>query len=210
MRVLVACEFSGIVRDAFLAEGHDAWSCDLLPTESRPERHFQEDARAVIQRGHKAEPGARREPWDLLIAHPPCRYICRAGARWWGTREWKRNQMLALAFARDLIDTPWVEYVAVENPPGAIGTNIRKADQYIQPWEFGHGEVKMTGLWLKNLPLLLPTNIVSGREARIHRMPPGPNRGKERSRFYPGIARAMARQWGTARTPAARLTEGSE
>jgi len=181
MRVLVACEFSGIVRDAFLKGGHDAWSCDLLETES-PGPHIQGDVLEFLG-----------EAWDLMIAHPPCRYLASCGARWWVGRE--QEQRKALAFVRLLLRAP-IPRIALENPPGKIGTAIRKADQYIQPWQFGHGEVKKTGLWLKNLPLLQPTRIVSGREPRVHRASPGPDRWKVRSRFYPGIAQAMAEQWG--------------
>ena len=183
MKVLVACEFSGIVRDAFLRRGHDALSCDLLPTESEGP-HFQGPVEDLLM----------TDSWDLLIAHPPCRYLTRAGARWWNEPGWAEEQEKALQFVRLLLEAP-VPYIAVENPPGRIGTQIRPADQYIQPWQFGHGEKKMTGLWLKGLPELLPTNIVEGREPRVHHAAPGPNRWKERSRFFPGIAEAMADQW---------------
>ena len=180
MRVLVACEFSGIVRDAFAARGHDAWSCDLLESE-RPGKHLRGDVRAIMSAG-----------WDLMVAHPPCTYLCSSGARWWAGRE--AEQAEALAFVRELLGAK-VPRIALENPPGKIGTAIRPADQYVQPWQFGHGETKRTGLWLKGLPLLSPTCIVPGREARVHRASPGPNRWRERSRTYPGIAAAMADQW---------------
>lgn len=181
-RVLVACEFSGVVRDAFLSAGHDAWSCDLLPTESSPERHVTGNVLDMLDDG-----------WDLMIAHPPCTHLAVSGARWWADKAVEQAE--ALDFVWALLQAP-IDRIAIENPVGRISTAIRPADQYIQPWQFGHGETKKTGLWLKNLPPLLPTNIVDGREARIHRMSPGPDRGKERSRFYPGIATAMAEQWG--------------
>jgi len=181
MRVLIACEFSGIVRDAFSARGHDAWSCDLLPTE-RPGKHAQDDVLAIIDDG-----------WDLMIAHPPCTHLAVSGARWFKDKQ--NEQAAALDFVRLLMDAP-IERIAIENPVSIISSRIRKPDQIIQPWQFGHGETKATCLWLKNLPNLLPTNIVDGREARIHKMPPGPDRWKERSRTFQGIAEAMADQWG--------------
>jgi len=180
MKVLVACEFSGIVRDAFLARGHDAWSCDLLPTES-PGPHYQGDVLEVLGNG-----------WDLLIAHPPCTHLAVSGARWFKNKQ--QEQAAALDFVRRLLDAP-VDRIALENPVSIISSRIRKPDQIIQPWQFGHGETKATCLWLKNLPKLEPTNIVDGREARVHRMPPGPDRWKERSRTFTGIAAAMADQW---------------
>ena len=183
MRVLIACEFSALVRDAFRKRGHDAWSCDLLPTEGDPQWHFQGDVRDVIE----------NHQWDLMIAHPPCTHLAVSGARWW--KDKKVEQAEALEFVQYLMDAP-IEHICIENPVGKISTAIRPADQYIQPWQFGHGETKKTGFWLKNLPLLVPTDIVEGREARVHRMPPGPNRAKERSRFFSGIAEAMADQWG--------------
>lgn len=182
MRVLVACEYSGIVRDAFLERGHDAVSCDLLPTES-PGPHYEGDIREILYTGE----------WDLMIAHPPCTHLAVSGARWF--KDKRAEQLDALSFVRELLNAP-IRHIALENPVSVISSKIRKPDQTIQPWQFGHGEVKRTCLWLKNLPLLEPTNIVDGREARIHRMPPGPDRWKERSRFYPGIAAAMADQWG--------------
>lgn len=183
VRVLVACEFSGIVRDAFARRGHDAWSCDLLPSEA-PGQHYERDVRDVLASFYQ---------WDLLIAHPPCTYLAVSGARWWKGREWAQCQ--ALAFVRSLHDAP-VLRIALENPIGKISTAIRKPDQIIQPWQFGHGEVKATCLWLKNLPKLTPTNIVEGRHARVHREPPGADRWKNRSRTLTGIAEAMAEQWG--------------
>jgi len=181
VRVLVACEFSGIVRDAFASRGHDAWSCDLLPTE-RPGQHFQCDVRDVLGPGE----------WDLMVCHPPCTHLAVSGARYFYRKE--REQADALEFVRFLLDAP-VPRIALENPVSVISTRIRKPDQIVQPWQFGHGETKAICLWLKGLPLLVPTNVVEGREARVHRMPPGPNRWMERSRFYPGVAAAMADQW---------------
>lgn len=182
MKVLVACEFSGIVRDAFIARGHDALSCDLLPTE-RPGPHYQGDVLDVLHDG-----------WDLLIAHPPCTHLAVSGARWF--KEKREQQEQAIAFVRLLLDAP-IPRIALENPVSIISTRIRPPDQVIQPWQFGHGETKATCLWLKNLCRLHPTCWVAGREARIHRMAPGPDRGKERSRTLTGIAQAMAAQWGT-------------
>lgn len=182
MNVLIACEFSGVVRDAFLRKGHNAWSCDLLPTES-PGPHIQWDVRDVLVEG----------AWDLMIAHPPCTYLCSSGACWWKDRQ--KEQQEALAFVRFLMGAP-VHRIALENPIGKISKEIRKPDQIIQPWMFGHGEVKTTCLWLKGLPLLEGTKIVSGRERKCWRMPPRKDRGKERSRTYKGIAEAMAEQWG--------------
>lgn len=182
MRVLVACEFSGVVRDAFRARGHDAWSCDLLPTEGDPRRHIQGDVLPVIYLG-----------WDLMIAHPPCTHLAVSGARWFKDKQ--REQADALDFVRALLDAP-IPRIALENPISIISSRIRKPDQIIQPWMFGHGETKATCLWLKGLPKLTPTDIVDGREARVHRMAPGPDRWRDRSRTYPGIAAAMAQQWG--------------
>ena len=180
-RVLVACEFSGIVRDAFIAKGHDAWSCDLLPSES-PGKHYQGAVQFVIN-----------HPWDLMIAHPPCKHLAVSGARWF--KDKVEEQKDALDFVRFLLDAP-IERIALENPVSVISTHIRKPDQYIQPWQFGHGETKKTGFWLKNLPLLEPTDIVEGREQAVWKMGPSPDRWKARSRTYQGIADAMAEQWG--------------
>ncbi|KKL71304.1 hypothetical protein LCGC14_2096240 [marine sediment metagenome] len=184
MEVLVACEFSGIVREAFRKRGHNAWSCDLLPTE-REGPHIQGDVLECLNRG-----------WDLMIAFPPCTHLAVSGARWFKGKE--REQAEALDFMRWLMAFP-VERIAIENPIGVISTYIRKPDQIIQPWQFGHGEVKATCLWLKNLPLLKPTDEVDGRFAKVHREPPSPERWKNRSRTYQGIADAMADQWGGAR-----------
>ena len=181
MRILVACEFSGIVRDAFIARGHDAVSCDLLPTE-QPGPHYQGDVRDILGDG-----------WDMLIGHPMCTYLAVSGARWWATRMAEQEQALSFACMLMLSGIP---RIAIENPVGLLASRVRSPDQYIQPWWFGHGETKKTGLWLKNLPPLLPTEIAAGNVARVHRMPPGPDRWKERSRTYPGIAAAMAMQWG--------------
>ncbi len=185
MRVLIACEFSGVVRDAFAARGHDAWSCDLLPSE-RPGQHVVGDVLSLLGLDHKPK-------WDLLIAHPPCTHLAVSGARWFKAKQ--REQHDALAFVHALLVAP-VKRICIENPVSIISTAIRKPDQIIQPWQFGHGETKATCLWLKNLPKLVPTKIVAGREARVHREPPSPNRWQARSRTYQGIADAMAAQWG--------------
>jgi site-specific DNA-cytosine methylase len=162
--------------------GHDAWSCDLLPAEDWQTNHIREDAATAAQWG-----------WDLMIAHPPCTHLAVSGARWWKDKQ--REQAEALEFVRALMAAP-IPRICIENPVSKISTAIRKPDQIIQPWQFGHGETKATCLWLKGLPPLQPTDIVSGREARIHRMSPGVDRWKERSRTYAGIAQAMAQQWG--------------
>jgi site-specific DNA-cytosine methylase len=179
--VLVACEFSGTVRDAFIAEGHDAVSCDLLPSE-RPGAHMQGDVLSIM-----GDPD-----WDLMIAHPPCTHLAVSGARWF--KEKTREQAEALDFVRALLAAP-IPRIALENPISIISSKIRKPDQIVQPWQFGHGETKATCFWLKNLPPLRPTEIVEGRAARVHRAAPSPDRWKERSRTLPGLARAMARQW---------------
>ena len=163
MKILVACEFSGIVREAFAKRGHDAWSCDLLPTEI-PGQHLQGDVLEIIKDG-----------WDLMIAHPPCTHLAVSGARWF--KDKKQEQEEALNFVRRLMNAP-IAQICIENPISIISSKIRKPDQIIQPWMFGHGETKATCLWLKNLPQLEPTNIVGGREQRIHRMAPGPDRWK--------------------------------
>lgn len=181
MRVLVACEYSGRVRDAFRALGHDAMSCDLLPTEVQGP-HYEGDVFDIIDDG-----------WDLMIAHPPCTHLAVSGARWF--KDKVAEQAEALAFVRRLLDAP-IPRIALENPISIISSRIRRPDQIIQPWQFGHGETKATCLWLKGLRLLEPTNVVDGREARVHKMPPSPDRWKERSRTYEGIAAAMAAQWG--------------
>ena len=182
MRVLVACEYSGVVRDAFTRAGHYAMSCDLLPTETDHGPHFQGDVFDVID-----------WDWDLMIAHPPCTHLAVSGARWFKDKQ--AEQAEALEFVRRLLDAP-VPRIALENPVSIISSRIRKPDQIIQPWQFGHGETKATCLWLKGLPKLTPTDVVEGRDARVHRMPPGPDRWKERSRTFTGIGQAMADQWG--------------
>ncbi len=181
MKVLIACEYSGRVRDAFLLAGHEAMSCDLLPTESAGP-HYQGDVREIIGDG-----------WDLMIAHPPCTHLAVSGSRWF--KDKAKEQADALLFVCELMDAP-IPKIAIENPISVISSRIRKPDQIIQPWQFGHGETKATCFWLKGLPKLTPTNIVEGREARVHRMPPGPDRWKDRSRTYTGVADAMAAQWG--------------
>lgn len=180
LKVLVACEYSGTVRDAFIDAGHDAISCDLLPTE-KPGPHYQGDVFDIINSG-----------FDLMIAHPPCTHLAVSGARWFNEKQ--EQQKEALEFVRRLMDAN-VRHIAIENPVSIISSQIRKPDQTIQPWMFGHGETKATCLWLKNLPKLKPTNIVSGREQRVWLLPPGPDRWKERSRTFEGIAKAMADQW---------------
>ena len=181
MKVLVACEFSGIVREAFRKRGHDAWSCDLLPTEI-PGQHIQGDVLPILGDG-----------WDLMIAHPPCTHLAVSGARWFKDKQ--QEQKLAVEFFMALVNAP-INKIAVENPICVISTKWRKPNQIIQPWQFGHGETKATCLWLKNLPKLRPTKVVSGRENRIHKMAPSLTRGKDRSRTYQGIADCMAEQWG--------------
>lgn len=198
MKVLVACEFSGIVRDAFLERGHDAWSCDILPTETNSNRHIQGDVREVLHDG-----------WDLLmVAHPPCTRLCNSGVRWLSTpppgktvEDMQRDLAEGAALFSDCWNAP-IERICIENPvmhkhAKALIVNYQEFSQSVQPWQFGHGEVKRTCFWLKNLPKLMPTNVVDGRTARVHRMPPGKDRQKERSRFFPGIATAMADQWGS-------------
>ena len=184
LRVLVACEFSGIVREAFRRRGHDAWSCDLLPAEDGSKFHFGYDVLGVLD----------YQSWDMMIAFPPCTHLCVSGARWWKSKE--REQEIAASFFLKLACNQWVPKIAIENPVGLMSTRFRKPDQIIQPWQFGHGETKATCLWLKNLPKLVPKNIVEGRTPRVHHASPGPDRWKERSRTLPGIADAMAEQWG--------------
>lgn len=180
----MACEYSGIVRDAFLARGHDAISCDLLPSE-QPGPHIIGDVRRYL---------SETSDWDLMVAHPPCTHLAVSGARWF--KDKRAEQQDALEFVQFLMDTPAVRRRCIENPVSIISSHIRKPDQIIQPWQFGHGETKATCLWLEGLPLLVQTEIVHGREHRVHRMSPGPDRWKERSRTYEGIANAMAEQWG--------------
>ena len=182
MRVLIACEYSGAVRDAFIAVGHDAMSCDLLPTDA-PGPHYQGDVREVLD-----------YPWDLMIAHPPCTHLSVSGARHFVEKRKDGRQQSAVAFFMMLAKAD-IPRIAIENPICIMSSVWRKPDQVIQPWQFGHGETKATALWLKCLPPLEPTNIVSGREARIHRMPPSADRWKLRSATYAGIAKAMSQQW---------------
>jgi site-specific DNA-cytosine methylase len=183
MRILIACEYSGAVRDAFIARGHDAVSCDILPTE-KPGPHIQGDVSEVLTQG-----------WDMMVAFPPCTHLAVSGARYFKEKRADGRQQKALDFVRMLMDAP-IERIAIENPVSVISSHIRKPDQTIQPWQFGHGETKRTCLWLKNLPKLTPTDIVEGREQRILGMSPSPNRAKERSKTFQGIANAMANQWG--------------
>lgn len=186
MKVLIGCESSGTVRDAFLKLGHDAMSCDLLPTDS-PGPHYQGDLFDVID-----------YPWDLMIAHPPCTHLSVSGSRHFAAKKMDGRQQSAVSFFMRIIrQSEHIPMTAIENPVCIMSRLYRKPDQIIQPWQFGHGETKATCLWLKNLPPLAPTNIVEGREARIHRMPPSPDRWKERSKTYQGIADAIASQWGS-------------
>ena len=185
MRVLVACEYSGAVRDAFIRGGHEAMSCDLLPTDA-PGPHYQGDLFNVIE-----------YPWDLLIAHPPCTHLAVSGSRHFADKKMDGRQQAAVSFFMQIVRrSAHIPRVAIENPVCIMSSMWRKPDQTIQPWMFGHGETKATCLWLKGLPKLRPTNIVEGREARIHKMPPSADRWKLRSETYPGIAQAMADQWG--------------
>jgi hypothetical protein len=183
VKVLVACEFSGEVRRAFESLNHDAWSCDLLPAEDGRLFHIQGDVLEVLG-----------GDWDLMVAHPPCTYLARSGARW---HRGTLRQLEAVAFVRKLYDAP-IPRVAIENPVGMLTSLWRPSDQIVQPWWFGHGERKATALWLKNLPRLQPTHVVDGRTPRVHWAAPGPDRWKERSRTLRGMARAMAEQWAGA------------
>lgn len=184
MKVAVLCEFSGVVMDAFAACGHDATSYDLLESE-KPGQHVQGDI-VALGAEHFAQ-------YDLLVCHPPCTHLAVSCARWF--KDKLPEQAEALEFVRWLMALP-CDRIVIENPVSIISSRIRKPDQIIQPWQFGHGETKATCLWLKGLPTLTPTSIVDGRADRIHQMPPSPNRWRERSRTYPGIAEAMAQQWG--------------
>ena len=186
MKILIACEFSGRVRQAFSAMGHDVLSADFEPSEDGSPFHYRGDCFDLIKDQH----------FDLMIAHPPCTHLAVSGARHFAEKIADGRQQAALDFVMRLMNAP-IERIAVENPVSIISTRIRKPDQIVQPWQFGHGETKTTCLWLKNLPKLHPTDIVSGRDDRIHKMSPGPNRWKDRSRTYQGIADAMAKQWGT-------------
>ena len=194
MKVLVACEYSGRVRDAFTAKGHDAISCDLLETEVAG-KHYKGDIKDIIFDG-----------FDLMIAHPPCTHLAVSGSRHFWRKE--KEQKEALDFVRFLMDAP-IKRWCLENPVSVISSRIRPSDQTIQPYMFGHGETKATCFWLKNLPLLKPTKYVEGREPKVWLEPPGPDRWKNRSRTYQGIADAMAEQWGDESklpTPVEQLT----
>lgn len=186
MNILIACEESGVVRDAFTRGGHEAMSCDLQPSRTAG-NHYQGDVRDVLH-----------YPWDMMIFHAPCTHICVSGAKHFAAKRLDGRQQSGVSFFMEL----WrhgekhIEFMVAEQPVGILSTLFRKPDQIIQPWQFGHGETKGTCLWLQNLPLLVPTNVVDGREARIHKMAPGPDRAKERSATYQGIADAMASQWG--------------
>lgn len=214
MRVLVACEFSGVVRDAFRARGHDAWSCDLLEGEGQtlgdlypdlyPPKHrlhgkryhYKTDIRSILPGGrlwHTMDLEGQAPKWDLMIAHPPCTHLAVSGARHFEDK--LDEQAGGLGFVLQLANAD-IPRICIENPVSILSSHWRKPDQIIQPWQFGHGETKATCLWLKNLPSLKPTKIVEGREAKVHRMPPSEHRWKERSRTYQGIADAMADQWG--------------
>ncbi|MBK8974134.1 MAG: DNA cytosine methyltransferase [Hahellaceae bacterium] len=185
MKVLIACEFSGVVRDAFIAQGHDAMSCDLLPSD-RPGPHYQGDVRDVLH-----------YPWDLMIGHPPCTDLAVSGARHFESKRLDGRQYASVSFFM-LLAKADIRMIAIENPVCIMSSLWRRPDQVIQPWQFGHGETKATCLWLKGLPKLKPTNIVEGREARVHRMPPSADRWKLRSVTFSGVANAMANQWGVA------------
>jgi hypothetical protein len=187
MRVLVACEYSGRVRDAFRKRGHDAWSCDLLECEADPQWHHQGPVEELLHEG-----------WDLMVAHPPCTHLAVSGSRHFHRKQ--REQRDALNFVRLLMSAPIPRW-CIENPVSVISSAIRPPDQIIQPWEHGHGETKATCFWLQNLPRLVPSNCVEGREPKVHLMSPGPDRWKERSRTYQGVADAMADQWGSRLLP---------
>ena len=190
LRVLVACEFSGTVRDSFIARGHDAMSCDLLPTE-QPGPHYQGDVVDVLG-----------EDWDVMIAHPPCTHLAVSGAAWFAAKRADGSQQAALDFVRLLMDAP-IPKICIENPVSIISSQIRKPEQIIQPWMFGHPEQKTTCLWLTGLPNLVATNDVKTEmmalpkreRERMHYLPPSPDRWKLRSKTYQGIADAMADQW---------------
>ena len=194
MNVLIGCEFSGIVREAFRKKGHNAWSCDLLEAEDGSKYHIRGDILKILTHN-----------WDLMIAHPPCTHLCVSGARWFKDKQVEQEK--ALEFVKLLMNAP-IKRIAIENPVSIISTQIKKPDQMIQPWQFGHGETKTTCLWLKNLPKLEWTsntydwksleyhNVIKGREQRLWKLPPSENRWKLRSKTFQGIAEAMAEQWG--------------
>jgi len=198
MKVLVACEFSQVVTKAFRDKGHEAYSCDILPTEGNPEWHIQDDVLKHLEEG-----------WDLMIAHPPCTDLSVAGAAWWKLKQQDGRQLLAIQFFMELVKAP-IFKIAIENPPGIMTKAFRKPDQYIQPYEHGHPYKKKTGLWLKNLPCIIPSNIVEptaywsqphgmaykNKSMRLNSCG-GHRKAMIRSRSFEGIARAMADQWGT-------------
>ena len=181
LKILIGCEFSGIVREAFRKKGHEAWSCDIIPSDDNSKYHIQDDILNHLD-----------DNYDMLICFPPCTHLCSSGARWF--KDKIPQQKEALEFIKKLLNCN-IPKIALENPIGIISTRIKKPTQIIQPYEHGHGETKATCLWLKNLPKLKPTNIVNGREARIHNMPPTKDRSKLRSITYTGIAQAMSNQW---------------
>ena len=184
MKVLIACEYSGVVRSAFAARGHTAVSCDLLPSDNKQGWHVMGDVLGLLS-----------QDWDLMICHPPCTHLAVSGARHFEAKRASGVQQEALEFVRALLDAP-IPRIALENPVSIISSKIRKPDQVIQPWQYGHGETKATCLWLKGLPKLVPTDIVAGRFARVWLLPPSPDRWKLRSTTYAGIAAAFADQWG--------------
>jgi hypothetical protein len=189
-KILVLCEFSQVVTKAFRNQGHEAYSCDILPTEGNPDWHIRGDCLSLLD-----------EQADIVIAHTPCTYSCNSGVRWLFNNglkvhgRWEKMREMVELFNQIYYNTKW-DKICMENPIPHKYAGLPKYSQIIQPWQFGHGETKATCLWLKNLPLLKPTDIVSGREQRIHKMSPSNNRGHERSRFYTGFADAMAKQWG--------------
>lgn len=186
MRVLVACEESQAVTIEFRKKGHEAFSCDLLPCSGgKPEWHLQTNVLELL-----------KLPWDMMIGFPPCTDLAVSGARWFKAKRENGSQQMSIGFFLQLASAN-IPLIALENPVGIMSTQYRKPDQVVQPWQFGHGETKATCLWLKGLPKLEPTDIVEGREQRIWKMPPGPDRAKERSKTFPGIAKAMAEQWGS-------------
>lgn len=184
MKILIACEFSGILRDAFRKRGHDAWSCDIIDTEGNPKYHIKDDVLKHLLDG-----------WDCMVGHPYCTHTAVSGARYFEEKRKDGRQQEAIDFFMALVNAP-IPRIAIEHPISIMSRIYRKPDQIIQPWMFGHGETKATCLWLKNLPLLKPTNIVKGREGRVWKEPPSKDRWKNRSRTYMGIAEAMATQWG--------------
>ena len=198
MKVLVACEYSGIVREAFASKGHDAWSCDLLPTDQPSDKHIQGDVLEIIN-----------NDWNLIIAHPPCTHLSVSGAARWAEKVADGRQQAAIKFVEDIWNAN-CPFIAVENPVGALSTRSKlgKASQYIQPYEFGHAEQKKTGLWLKGLPKLIPTDVIdvsnlpNNQRQRLHYLPPSKDRWKIRSTTFQGIANAMADQWGNLRQEA--------